>query len=141
MSDDLVVTDRVSIPESELDESFSRSGGPGGQHVNRTSSQVELRWNLAESEAVSERDRAWLMKRLASRLTNDGVLIIVSDAERSQKRNRDDARRRLAQIIREGLERPKARRKTKPTRGSIERRLQAKKEQGAKKKLRQNPPE
>lgn len=141
MSDDLTVTNRVSIPEAELDESFSRSSGPGGQHVNRTSSQVELRWDLANSAAVSERDRAWLLKRLASRLTNDGVLIVVSDAERSQKRNRDEARRRLAQMIREALQRPKARRKTKPTRGSIERRLKAKKEQGAKKKLRQKPPE
>lgn len=128
------VTDALSIPASELSWRFSRSSGPGGQGVNTADSRVELLWEPATSVAVAElsevlRDR--LMARLRGALVN-GAVTIVSSENRAQLRNRATARDRLAQTIREALAPPpRARRATRPTRGSVERRLTAKKNRSA----------
>jgi len=123
MSSDLVVTPRLTIPASELAVSFARSGGPGGQNVNKVSSKVELRWNPVTSAALTADDRALLIERLRSRLTNDGTLIVTSTATRDQLKNRDDAESKLALIVRTALHRDKPRRETKPTRASKRRRV------------------
>ena len=128
--DELVITDAVRIPASELSESFARSGGPGGQHVNKTETKVELRWSIARSTALSEADRTWLLERFKDRLTSEGELLVVAGDERSQSRNRAEARRKLAAVVRDGLRRPRRRRATRPTRSSVERRLSDKKRRG-----------
>src|SRR5690242_454739 len=125
---DVVVTPRgaartVIIPGGELAFSFSRSGGPGGQNVNKVSSKVELRWNPVTSTALSAEERAWLLERLRSRLTSDGTLIVTSTATRDQLKNRDDATSKLALIVRAALDRPKPRRATKPSRSAKRRRI------------------
>jgi ribosome-associated protein len=124
---DIIVTPRLTIPAGELALAFARSGGPGGQNVNKVSSKVELRWNPTTSTAVSEDDRQWLLTKLASRLTQDGTLIVVSQLTRDQVKNRDDAASKLTLIVRAALERPKTRRPTKPTKGSQRRRVEGKK--------------
>lgn len=124
------VTDALSIPASELSWRFSRSSGPGGQGVNTADSRVELLWEPATSaavEALSETLRERLMSRLRGSLVN-GALVVVSSENRAQLRNRATARDRLAQTVREALAPPpRSRRATRPTRGSVERRLTAKK--------------
>ena len=123
----LSVNDRVAIPLAEIAISFARSGGPGGQNVNKVETQVEARWRPAESAALTAEDRAWLLAKLESRLTGDGDLIVVSSRFRTQVANRRDALERLAEVVRRALVRPRARRKTKPSRAARERRLEAKK--------------
>jgi ribosome-associated protein len=120
---DIVVTPRITIPGDELAFAFSRSGGPGGQNVNKVASKVELRWNPATSAVLSADDRAWLIGRLRSRLTSDGTLIVTSTATRDQLKNRDDATSKLALIVRAALDRPKPRRATKPSRSAKRRRV------------------
>lgn len=128
------VTDTLSIPASELTWRFSRSSGPGGQGVNTADSRVELLWDPTTSaavEALSETMRDRLMSRLRDGLVN-GAVVIVSSENRAQLRNRATARDRLAQTVREALAPPpRARRATRPTRGSVERRLTAKKNRGS----------
>ncbi|MBC7978424.1 MAG: aminoacyl-tRNA hydrolase [Myxococcales bacterium] len=121
--EDVVVTPRVTIPGGELAIAFSRSGGPGGQNVNKVASKVELRWSPVASAALEADDRAWLLQRLASRLTSDGTLIVTSTATRDQLKNRDDATRKLALIVRVALDRPKPRKPTKISRGAKRRRV------------------
>jgi ribosome-associated protein len=120
---DVVVTPRVIIPGGELAFAFSRSGGPGGQNVNKVSSKVELRWNPTTSIAVTGDERAWLIERLKGRLTSDGTLIVTSTRTRDQLKNRDDATSKLALIVRAALDRPKPRRTTKPSRAARGRRV------------------
>jgi len=133
---DIVVSSRLTIPAGELGLAFARSGGSGGQNVNKVSSKVELRWNLTSSTALSDDDRQWLSQQLASRLTTDGDLIVVSQLTRDQIKNRDDAASKLALIVRTALERPKTRRATRPSRASKRRRVEAKKHRGEIKKNR-----
>jgi ribosome-associated protein len=121
--EDIVVTPRVTIPGDELAIAFARSGGPGGQNVNKVASKVELRWNPTTSAALGDDDRAWLVQRLRSRLTGDGTLIVTSTATRDQGKNRDDATSKLALIVRTALDRPKPRKATKPSRGAKRRRI------------------
>jgi ribosome-associated protein len=123
MRGDVVVTPRLTIPAGELSFAFARSGGPGGQNVNKVSSKAELRWNPVQSGALREDDRAWLLERLGGRLTNDGTLIITSTLTRDQLQNREDAISKLALIVRAALDRPKHRRATKPSRASKRRRV------------------
>ena len=120
---DIVVGPRLTIPGTELAIAFARSGGPGGQNVNKVASKVELRWNPTTSTALSMDDRSWLISRLGRRLTTDGTLIVTSTATRDQIKNRDDAASKLALIVRSALERPKTRRATKPSRASKRRRV------------------
>jgi len=114
------------IPAAELRESASRSGGPGGQHVNKTSTRVTLRWCAAQSAALGEAQRARLLRRLGSRLTRGGDLLVHARRFRSRGRNRELARERLAELVREALATPKARVPTARSRGSRERALAAK---------------
>jgi ribosome-associated protein len=129
----LRVNQRVEIPDAELDERFSRSGGPGGQHANKTSTRVELAWNIAESEAVTETERDRLVAVFGP------VVRVVVDDERSQLRNRELAAERLAGRVRAALVPPKRRVPTKKTRGSQRRRLETKAKAGEVKRLRTKP--
>ena len=130
----------VSVPETELELRAARSSGPGGQSVNTTDSKVELRWDVASSGALTAAQRERLMDRLSSRLTTDGVLILFGSEHKSQHRNREAVIARFQSIVGEALTPPKARRRTRPTRGSKERRLKSKKRRGEIKKLRKPPP-
>jgi ribosome-associated protein len=134
------ITRNVSIPDAEIEVRASRSGGPGGQSVNTSDSKVELRWDLAGSAALTEAQRARLLQRLRSRLTNDGVLILQGAEHKSQHRNREAVVARLKAIVGEAIEPPKPRRRTRPSRASKERRLKKKKERGEIKRLRKPPP-
>ena len=134
---DLIVNDRLAIPARELRVSFARSGGPGGQNVNKVESKAELRWTPADSEALPLADREWLLVRLGPKLTASGELIVTSSRTRDQLRNREDAEAKLVQVVRAALRRPKTRRKTKPKAGAIERRLEGKQRRGRIKKDRQ----
>ena len=123
---DIVVTPHLTIPAGELSIAFARSGGPGGQNVNKVASKVELRWNPTTSMALGLDDRVWLLSRLKNRLTTDGDLIVTSTRTRDQIKNREDALSKLALIIRTALDRPKARRATKPSRSAKRRRIEGK---------------
>ena len=136
---DLEVTPRLTIPASELQWKFSRSSGPGGQHVNTSDSRVQLTWNVAESAALDDDQRALLLTRLGRRLVGGAVTVTVS-AQRSQLRNRETALDTLADLVRTALAPPgPLRRATKPTRGSARRHLAAKKQRSATKQQRQRP--
>jgi ribosome-associated protein len=120
---DIVVTPRLTIPASELEISFARSGGPGGQNVNKVSSKVDLRWNPTTSMALTLDDRELLLARLKNRLTTEGELIVTSTLTRDQIKNREDALRKLALIVRAALDRPKPRKPTKVSKGAKRRRV------------------
>ena len=136
---DLLVSPALTIPAAELEWRFSRSSGPGGQHVNTTDSRVALTWNLAESAALSEDQRARLMHRLKNRLIA-GALVVTASEQRSQLRNREIALAKLAEMVADGLAPgPAKRRRTKPTRGSTFRRLDAKEQRSATKQQRRKP--
>lgn len=137
MPDGLLVTRSFVVPEAELTERFSRSSGPGGQGVNTTDSRVELSYDVAGSPAVPEHLRERVLGRLAGRLV-DGVVTVSASEHRSQLRNREAARERLAQLLREAAAPPPPRRRpTRPTLGSKERRLTQKKRRGETKRGRQ----
>ncbi|MEO8226221.1 MAG: alternative ribosome rescue aminoacyl-tRNA hydrolase ArfB [Gemmatimonadota bacterium] len=128
MNDDawVDVTAALRIPRTELAFRASRASGPGGQHVNKTSSRIELEWDVAASPSLTDAQRARLLSRLASRLDTAGVLRIVSGESRSQLRNRDAVVERLADLVAAGLHVQKPRRKTKPSRAAKAARLEAK---------------
>lgn len=128
------ITQRVRIPAAEIELAYVRASGPGGQHVNKTSSKVQLRFNIDASVALNDQDRELLRKRL--RLTQTGDLLLSSDRYRDQSRNVEDALARLEAVLRAGLVRPKPRKKTRPTRASKERRLSDKKRQSQRKRER-----
>jgi ribosome-associated protein len=134
----LHVNDALSIPRAELDVRVSRSSGAGGQHVNKTSSRVEIFWNVRGSRALSDDQRVRLLDRLASRLTTEGSIRIVASDMRSQSRNRDLAEEKLADLVRRALVIPKKRRPTRPTKASKEARLEGKKRRSRTKRERQN---
>ncbi len=114
----------------------TRAGGPGGQHVNTSSTRVEITWNVRASVALTTAQRARALLALASRLDSDGVLRVVASDTRSQLQNRALAEERLAALVRQALVVPRPRKKTRPTRASVERRLDAKKRSGARKRDR-----
>jgi ribosome-associated protein len=132
----LIVTPSISIPDSELIERFTRADGPGGQHVNRTESAVELRFDVASSPSLPEDVRERLLARRDRRMTDAGVLVIQARRFRDQARNRDDARERLAEIIQAATIVAKKRVATRPTRASKERRLAGKAQRGETKRTR-----
>lgn len=137
----LVVDASLQIPRSELSFRASRAGGPGGQHVNTSSTRVELLWNLERSRAIDSEQRARLRDKLAARIDAAGNVRVVASANRSQMRNRQDAEVRLATLIRRALAVPKSRKKTRPSRGSVEQRLREKKERSRRKQDRRLRPD
>jgi ribosome-associated protein len=136
MEADLVINSFIVIPGAELSVSVSRASGPGGQHVNKTSSRVSLRWNILHTMALSEADKQLAMACLKSRIVGEGDILIHAASEKSQFRNRQIARERLARMIRDALLKSNPRIATKPTAGSKAKRVTSKKRRSVLKKLR-----
>jgi ribosome-associated protein len=136
--DDLPVGHGVVIPAEEIREAASRSGGPGGQHVNKTSTRVTLRWNVSKSPSLSSGQRYRIESRLGARLTRTGDLVVNSDRTRSRARNREYARDRIVEIVAGALARQAARRPTKPSKTSKKRRLDDKTRRSAVKRTRRS---
>ena len=130
------ITPTLDIDEAELEERFIRASGPGGQNVNKVSTAVELRFNLAANRSIPDYARGKLKRLAGRRLTTEGIIVIQADRFRSQEQNRSDARERLQELVVEALERPKPRIKTKPSRGAREERIKAKTVRGKVKKMR-----
>ena len=134
------VTDAISIDDSELEESFVRSSGPGGPNVNKVSSAVQLRFDVRRSPSLPNDVAVRLMKLAGSRLTKDGVIVIVAQSHRDQTRNRADARERLFDLIRKAAVRPVPRRATKVPKAQKRKRIEGKKHRSAIKNLRGGRP-
>lgn len=132
--------DQIIVPDAELEWRVARSGGPGGQHVNTTESKAELRWNIAESAVLTETQRQRLIERLSARLTSDGTLILHGSQYRSQYRNRQAVVARFRAMVEAALAPPKTRRRTRPSRGARQRRLQDKRYRSEIKRSRRDPP-
>jgi ribosome-associated protein len=135
----LPVAADLEIPDSDLSESFVRSSGPGGQNVNKVATAVQLRFDLAGSRALAADVKARLRALSGRRLTADGAVLIVARNHRSQERNREEARERLADLIRRALSPPTPRKATRPTRASGERRLERKARTQRTKRMRSRP--
>ena len=134
--DGLRVNESVVIPRDELTARASRAGGAGGQHVNTSSTRIELLWNISTSRVLSAEQRERLLQKLASRLDGEGNIRVVASDRRSQLQNRESAESRLADLVRAALIIPKKRKATKPSRASKQARLDSKKRQSDKKKDR-----
>jgi ribosome-associated protein len=127
----LEITPAIVIDDAELEERFVRASGPGGQNVNKVSTAVQLRFDPSRSPALTDEVRERLRALAGSRMTNEGVLVIDARSHRTQSQNRDDARERLADLIRRSLVRPKRRKKTRPGLAAKQRRIDTKKRRGA----------
>jgi ribosome-associated protein len=134
------ITPRIAIDEREIDESFIRASGPGGQNVNKLSTAVQLRFDVRGSPSLPDDVRARLARLAGSRLTRDGVLVLTAQSHRTQARNRAEALERLVELIRQASIRPIKRRPTRPTKASRERRIEGKKRRSGIKTLRQGKP-
>lgn len=130
------VTDSITIDESELHETFVRSSGPGGQNVNKVSTAVQLRFDARRSRSLDNDVAIRLMRLAGSRMTKDGVIVIIAQQHRSLERNRDDARERLFELIKQAAVQPVIRRATKPTKASKLRRVEGKKKRSSIKSMR-----
>jgi ribosome-associated protein len=134
------ITDQISIDESELTETFVRASGPGGQNVNKLATAVQLRFDVRHSPSLPADVRARVAVLAGRRLTQDGVLVIIAQRHRTQERNREDARERLIELIRQAAVPPKRRRPTRPTAASRERRIESKTRRSGVKRLRGTKP-
>ena len=143
MADDsrLDIDDSLSIPLREFEWRATRSGGPGGQHVNTSATQVELRWNIRQSPSLDDTQRIRLLDRLANRLDGEGRLRLVSSTHRSQHQNRGDVLDRLRTLIAEAITPEKPRKPTKPSAAQREARLREKRLRSERKRQRRDPPE
>lgn len=135
----IVVTDSLQIDEAEIETRAARASGPGGQHVNKTSTAIELRFDVANSPSLPQDVKARLMKIAGSRMTLEGELLIFAQTHRSQEMNRQEAIGRLVALIQRAAERPKPRKRTRPTRASKERRLASKSRRSEVKSMRGRP--
>jgi len=136
MDDVVSVNPDLSIPRAELTYRATRAGGPGGQHVNTSSTRVELSWDVAASPSLNEAQRARIREKLANRIGEDGMLRLTSAGSRSQHQNKEDVTERFGRMIAQALHVPKPRRKTKPPKASKEARLKEKKQRSQTKKNR-----
>jgi ribosome-associated protein len=130
------ITNQLAIPEQELSFTFARSGGPGGQNVNKVNTKAVLRFNVVGSQSLGEEDKRLILERLASRLTKEGELVLASDATRSQEDNKRLTVLKLQQLLRAALRIQRPRKATRPSRAAKERRLATKKARGARKQER-----
>ena len=130
----------TDIDDAELDFSFARSGGPGGQHANTSSTKVELRWNVTGSPSLTDEQKELVTQRLGNRINAEGVLVLQSSEYRSQTRNRDAVVARFANLLADALRVQASRRPTKPTQAARRRRLDAKRRRAQTKSLRRPPP-
>jgi ribosome-associated protein len=133
------IDSQLEIDEQELEVLTTTSRGPGGQHVNRSETRVVLRWNVLESASLTEVQRARILDRLGSRISREGVLQVAAEDHRSQTRNRELARERLASLLAEALKQERLRKATKPTRASRKKRVDDKKKRGVIKERRRKP--
>ena len=133
------ITPSLIIDEKEIKEQFIRSSGPGGQNVNKVATAVQLRFNISHNSSLPDDVRDRLTRLAGNRMTEEGDLIIEARRYRTQERNRQDARERLAKLVRKATIKPKIRRKTKPSSSSIKRRLEEKQRRGKLKQLRRPP--
>jgi ribosome-associated protein len=134
------IDDRITLDETELEESFVRSSGPGGQNVNKLSTAVQLRFDVRRSPSLPNDVAIRLMRLAGKRMTKDGVLVLIAQNHRTQERNRSEAMERLVALVQEAAVRPIPRRATKPTKASKERRIEGKKRRSGIKNLRQSKP-
>jgi ribosome-associated protein len=139
MEDSLEVARGIEVPRSEIAIEYSRASGPGGQHVNKTETRVTLRFDFLGSRSIPEADKERMAEKLATKLTKAGELLVSCDAYRDRARNLETAYERLEATLARAYERPKPRKKTRPSRGSKERRLDEKKRTGARKQTRKAP--
>ncbi|TVR09827.1 MAG: aminoacyl-tRNA hydrolase [Salinarimonadaceae bacterium] len=133
------ITPFIALHEDEIEETFIRSAGPGGQNVNKVATAVQLRFDMRASPSMSDEVKERLAVIAGQRLTKDGVIVITAQSHRSQERNREDALARLVEMIRRAAVRPRPRRPTRPTLGSKKRRLASKSKHGATKAMRGKP--